>query len=63
MWNNSEIQSVPHYAWKLHVPGIAVATLLPAAMYIPDTEPLQAQSLIMPKFWRAWQHVRNVSST
>jgi len=61
MWNSGSSQLLPHRAWKLFVPGMVAALRLASTMIIPDTEPLQAQGLIMPKFWRAWRHVQNVA--
>lgn len=61
MWHTSSRQPLPHRAWKLFVPGMVAALLLTSTITIPDTEPLPAQGLIVPKFWRAWQYVQNVS--
>lgn len=61
MWHASSSQLLPQYAWKLSVPGMVVALLLTSPLSIPSTEPLQAQGLTMPKFWRAWRHAQNVS--
>lgn len=61
MWHSSSNQLIPHRAWKLFVPGMLAALLLAPTLSIPDTEPLQAQGLIMPNFWRAWRHTQNVA--
>ncbi len=61
MWNASSHQLPPLHAWKLFMPGMVTALLRISTTSIPDTEPLQAQGLTMPKFWRAWRYAQNVS--
>jgi len=61
MWHASSSQLLLHFARKLFVPAMVAALLFTSTPSIPDTEPLQAQGLTLPKFWRAGRHAQHVS--